>query len=59
MYLEAAALVTAEVMHVDGGRNVALWALGGNEPLAVSDPYARGDSTEGGSGQSMFEIRVI
>jgi hypothetical protein len=45
MYLEAAALVTDEVMHVDGGRNVALWALGGNEPLAVSDAYAPGGST--------------
>src|SRR5882757_10446436 len=38
MYLEAAALVTGEVMHANGGRNVALWALGGNEPLAVFRP---------------------
>jgi hypothetical protein len=35
MYLEAAPLVTGEVMHVDGGRNVALWALGGNEPFEI------------------------
>ena len=33
MYLEAAALVTAEVMHVDGGRNVAL--LGARRKRAV------------------------
>jgi len=42
MYLEAAALVTGEVMHVDGGRNVALWALGANEPLAVFRPVCAG-----------------
>ncbi len=42
MYLEAAALVTGEVMHADGGRNVALWALGGNEPLAVFRPVCAG-----------------
>jgi len=30
------------VMHADGGRNVALWALGGNEPLAVFRPVCAG-----------------
>jgi hypothetical protein len=35
MHLETAPLLTGEVLHADGERNVTFWPLGENKPSGV------------------------